>query len=652
MRRRTGCMALAVLMLIGLAWTPPAAAERFRSLAPYLTETEAVAAGEKLGIGSAVLEGPAAVEVLTHQTFRLVYTAGRAGIAPGGGIRIGMRHLLNWTVPQMDKPAAPGYLTVRAGRDLPTQVYIEYNNHRGRFFQQYHPWQNVVEVILPEVGLREGETVELVYGDRSGGSPGIRVQPFDEFPFVFKTYVDALGDDDYLPLAVNPQIDIVAADPYRLGVVMPSDAVAGEPTWCIVRAEDRYGNPATRYRGTVRLATTDAAAKLPPARTFTEADRGVFRFENVVFQTPGSHAITAADGEFERESNPVRVAATRPELLLLWGDLHGHTLFSDGRGTVEQFYDFAERVAGLDFCAVTDHAFQIMDHMWEHSKKVTNAVYRPGRFVTFQAYEWSGMTDVGGDHNVYFLDDDPPLYRARSYYNYRNFQMYHGPEPQVNHVEDLFIKLVELQTNRDVFCIPHYGGRQGNAAWHNPKVQRMIEIFSEHRRSEDWVTPFLKNRYRLGIMASTDGHFGNPGYGYLKPTYDWSTQEIGMAAVAVYAAERTRESIFAALYDRHVYATSGDRIILDFRADGHVMGSEYASSTPPLITVQAVGTGPITEVRIKKDSEVVHTAQPGSLDVRLEWRDPDFNPDRECYYYVQVIQENNEEAVSSPIWVN
>ena len=105
--------------------------------------------------------------------------------------------------------------------------------------------------------------------------------------------------------------------------------------------------------------------------------------------------------------------------MLLWGDLHGHTLNSDGRGTVEQFYDYAENVAGLDFCAVTDHAFEVLDHMWAHSKKVTNAVYQPGKFVTFQAYEWSGQTDVGGDHNVFFLEDDPPIYRSRSYYEYR-----------------------------------------------------------------------------------------------------------------------------------------------------------------------------------------------------------------------------------------
>ncbi len=640
-----------VAVLLAVAGAGP---ETFESLAPYQTEEEAADVGLNLGIGSAVLEGPKTVEVLTHQTWTLVYTAGKAGIQPGGGIRVAMRHLVQWSPPQTNKPDADGYLTVKADGDAPINVYVEFNAFGKRFFHQYHPWQNIVEVTLPERGLEPGQTIRMTYGDRSGGSRGIRIQPFDEAPFTFKLYVDALGDDHYLPMTDNPTVEIVAAEPYRLGAVMPSDADLTAPTWCIVRAEDRYGNPATRYRGTVTLSADDPQATLPAPYTFTESDRGVHRFEGIHFKSLGSFTITADDGHMKRAANPVRVAQRPPDPLLLWGDLHGHTLYSDGRGTVEQFYEFAERVAGLDFCAVTDHDFEILDHMWAHSKEVTNAVYKPGRFVTFQAYEWSGMTDVGGDHNVFFLDDDPPLYRCRSYYNYRNLQMYHGPTAQVNHVEDFFAVLANNHPPRTVFCIPHWGGRKGNPAWHNPKVQRMIEIFSEHRRSEDWATDFLKNRYRLGIIAATDGHFGNPGHGYLKPTYDWTTQEIGMAAVAVYAKDRTRESIFNALYDRRCYATSGDRIILDVRADGFPMGSEILqTSRSPVLSVHAVGTAPITRIEIKKNSDVVHTIDAaGQTAFDADWQDPAFNPDDPCYYYVRVLQANNEEAISSPIWVN
>ena len=616
--------------------------------APYSNETEAVAAGERLGIGSATIEGPKAAEVMSHGTWTLVYRAGKAGTKPGGGIRIGMRHLVQWSPPQTKNPRAAGYLTVKA----PEGVTPKVATGGSRFFRQYFAWQNMVEATLPKQGLEAGQTLRLTYGDRSGGSPGMRVQPFDEKRFVFKVYVDVLGKGEYLPLAESPSIEVVASAPHRLSVAMPSDAVAGEPTWCLVRAEDRYGNPAPRYRGTVYLETGDLRKRLPPRHTFTEADGGVHRFEGIILRRVGSHTVSATDGTLRAKSNPVRVAGQRPKELLLWGDIHGHTLHSDGRGTVEEFYDFAERVAGLDFCAVSDHAFEVLDPMWAHSKAVTNARNRPGRFVTFNAYEWSGNTNVGGDHNLYFLDDDPPLFRSGNYYSPLNLQMHHGPEAPVKHITEVFAAIEKLAAQRRAFCIPHFGGRRGNPRWHHPGAQRLIEIFSEHRRSEDWATTFLVKGHRVGIMASTDGHYGNPGHGYLKPSYQWDRQEIGMASVAVYAAERTRESVFGALYDRRCYATSGDRIILDVRADGHPMGSEFRTATPPTLTIEAIGTAPIARVEIKKNSKIVHTAAPGEPSVTLEWRDPAFGADATSYYYVRILQKDREEAISSPIWVN
>jgi len=308
-------------------------------------------------------------------------------------------------------------------------------------------------------------------------------------------------------------------------------------------------------------------------------------------------------------------------------------------------------VAGLDFCAVSDHAFELVDAMWAHSKQVTNHVNRPGRFVTFQAYEWSGNTQQGGDHNCYFLEDDPPLYRSTNYYCPNNLQMGHDPAPKLAHVTDVFSALHRHLTDKNVFCIPHFGGRKGNPDFHDPKVQRMIEIFSEHRRSEDWATTYLTRAHRLGIMASTDGHFGNPGHGYLKPSYDWENQEIGMAALAVRAAAHTRRSIFHALYDRRVYATSGDRIILDFRADGRPMGSAFKAATAPELSVELAGTALITRVEIKKNSQLVHASEPGTMQATLKWRDPDFDPSKSCYYYARVEQANGEEAISSPIWL-
>ena len=227
---------------------------------PNHYEDAAVAKGEELGIGSAQLVGPRQVEVFSHQSWTFVYTAGKAGIKPGGGIRIGMRHLHCWTPPQTNDPKADGYMTASAGNGQPLSVRTQPPKELNG---QYFAWQNLIEIGLPDKGLAPGETLAVVYGDRRSGSAGIRVQPFDESCFVFKTYVDAWGQGEYLPLGENPAIEIMAAQPYRLNVIMPSDAIVDQPTWCLVRVEDRHGNPAVSYRGTIRFQTHQRHVRAP-----------------------------------------------------------------------------------------------------------------------------------------------------------------------------------------------------------------------------------------------------------------------------------------------------------------------------------------------------------------------------------------------------
>ncbi len=40
-----------------------------------------------------------------------------------------------------------------------------------------------------------------------------------------------------------------------------------------------------------------------------------------------------------------------------WGDMHGHTASSDGKGTLDDYFTYARDVAKLDFVVVSDHDF-------------------------------------------------------------------------------------------------------------------------------------------------------------------------------------------------------------------------------------------------------------------------------------------------------
>lgn len=606
---------------------------------------------ERIDSGFVTLEGPNSSRVRTYGTWTVSYTAGKSGVNPGGGIRIGIRHFNHvWTKIQNTNPEEDGYVSVSSPSGVPTTVLVECNNWSEKFFHDYFPVQNIVEVLVGVPGLKPGQILSVTYGDRSAGSRGMLLQPFDELNFVFKTFVDVTGNHDFLLLEESPTIQVLADEAANIALVLKSNAIKGKPVSCLLRVEDNFGNPVTDYTGTVELTSGDESIKLPSSYTFKQADRGAHRLDDIIFSSEGIYIIEVTDGQLRAQSNPVLVTATPPEYFYLWGDIHGHTIFSDGRGTVEDYYHFARHFAALDFCAVSDHGFEMTDEMWEESKIVTNQMNEPGRFITFNAHEWSGTSDSGGDHNIYWLDDDPPIFRSPLFYSPRNIQMDHDIEAKVSHITDLYSKLRKHLRDKNVLCIPHKGGRSASLCWHDPDLERLIEVYCEHFRSKEWVAEFLQKGYRLGMMASGDGHYGNPGYGFLLPQRQ---NLIGEELIAVLAPEQTRKSIFTAMYDRHCYATTGDRIILDLLVDGHLMGSEYSTSRAPEIIVSAIGTTNISMITIRKNGESVYTLKPNKMIVEFGWKDPCFEPDSEgTFYDVLVVQKNNEEALSSPVWIN
>ena len=626
----------------------------YRSQARYLLEEDAIARGQQVDLGDVSWDGPRETVVDAIATYKLKFKVGRAGMKTGGGIRLATAHGMGteWGGQrlQTSDPAGENYLAFRTS----SGAAIEWKSFQGvgqnPLFTRYHPWQNINQFRLTGPSLKPDDSVDIELSR-------VRMQRWDEAAFTLKFYVDAPGDDDYLPLARNPQIKVAGGEAAELNIAGPADWITGEPGWLNVWAGDQFGNPAEGYRGKVAIELP-AGGKI--THQFTAEDRGVHRFNGITLPA-GTHRLRAGDGSLIGESPPLAVHTAAPRERIYWGDIHTHTMYSDGRGTPAETYDFGKRVAAIDFAAVTDHSFITTDAMWRDIRETTQRFYEPGKYVTFLAYEWSGMTDVGGDHNVYTTDSDMPILRCYSYFNYDNLRMYQGPDKGANHVEDLFRLLSQRYRNENLMVIPHFGGRQGNPAFHNQQLQRQIEIFSDHRRSEDWATKFLEKGYRVGIMASTDNHAGNAGYGVRRnqvvrgdegPAFSrTSPAERGTSLVAAYARELTREGIFQALYHRRTYATTGSRIVLRFEVDGAPMGSEIRTGRPVRITASAEGTAPLASMRIVKNGRIIHSIEPGTVSARLDFTDSSGEYEK-VFYYVDLVQKDGEKAISSPVWVN
>ncbi len=638
----------------------------YESPARFQSEEESRQRARQVGAGEVSYSGPAEVEVDKHAELALRFSVGKAGMKTGGGIRLATAHGMGvewggWAL-QTQSPAAENYLTYRASTGAALK-WTAYKTLANPLFARYFPWQFINEFTLAGEALKPGDFIEIKLGDRSGGSPGVRMQRWDESAFELRFYADPFGAGEHLLLPKNPTLKITGGPARELQVIAPSDWQAGKPGWVNVWVDDGYGNPAAGYRGTVAFRAEGDGASLPGAYTFQAADQGAHRFAGIAFARPGVYRVRVSDdkAKLSAESNAIVVRANLPKERLYWGDIHTHTMYSDGRGSPAETYEFGKRISALDFCAVSDHDFITTDRMWQEIKEVTARYNQPGRYVTFLAYEWSGASEVGGDHNVYTSDPDMPLIRCYWWYNYDNLRMYHGPNKGANHVEDLFRMLGERFRNENLLVIPHYGGRPGNPAWHNPKLQRAIEIFSDHRRSEDWATGFLKQGYRLGIMASTDNHAGNAGYGVRRQERmvgqegevfsRRSPAERGTSLVAAYAPELTREAVFQAIYHRRTYATTGSRIILRFEVSGLPMGSEGRVQGPPRIVAEAEGAAPVKLLRIVKNGVVIHSIAPASRSARIEYTDTSGDYENK-FYYIDLVQEDGEKAISSPVWIN
>ena len=123
-----------------------------------------------------------------------------------------------------------------------------------------------------------------------------------------------------------------------------------------------------------------------------------------------------------------------------------------------------------------------------------------------------------------------------------------------------------------------------------------------------------------------------------------------MAALAVYAAERTRESIFRVC----TIAERTPRAAIASFSISPLMGGRWAASI-----VRTRRPSPSRLALLRSGLETRRTATwfrrsnrtpPPSGSGR---RDPDFRVDGSAYYYVRVVQTNHEESdFETTIWVN
>jgi len=214
--------------------------------------------------------------------------------------------------------------------------------------------------------------------------------------------------------------------------------------------------------------------------------------------------------------------------------------------------------------------------------------YVPGKFVTLLGDERNPKI-LTGDHNIYIRNEEHFLqYAARP--GNEPFDNPNKTEDTLKALDPSVAMLVPHHTGLAWRRLPNEGvGRAIDInAYNDQGLRPIIEIYSHHGQSEVYnpqhILSYEFNRmrnperrsnvsvpgpyyaqdywisgHRLGVIASSDEHSGQGG-----------RRHGGIAAV--WANELTRASIFDALRSRQCYATTGERILIDFSVDDAKMG--------------------------------------------------------------------------------
>ncbi len=351
---------------------------------------------------------------------------------------------------------------------------------------------------------------------------------------------------------------------------------------------------------------------------------------------------------------------------IYWGDVHGHTNFSDGKESIDYYLTYARDTSKLDFVMVTDHDFGNGKPDWRMTKDNWNIIQDKtdtytvnGKFVAIAGYEWTSQpkywSEVGKNVVSEKLFEGPPkLYNHKNvYFSSRVDYLFSAKDIKYNSPDLLAGEVLKhnglIQNNHP--AADSSPTDEGKEQWeYNPSYYSVItntEINTDvgyyngktyNLDVEQCVRDFLNKGGKTGFVKGTDTHESRPE-----------------ARTAVLAKELTREAIFEALRHRRNYAVSNARIVLDFKINGHYMGEEIEINGSPEINIDVKGTDKIEEIAIIKDGATLYSISPKKNSVKFKYVDKLFK--EKSYYYLRVIQVdkdkngNNSYAWSSPIWI-
>lgn len=329
---------------------------------------------------------------------------------------------------------------------------------------------------------------------------------------------------------------------------------------------------------------------------------------------------------------------------LYFGQLHAHTDISNGAGSVEEAFQYASQVDGLDFFAVTDHSDSFdnadmgaidadgadISADWAAGKQAAASVTN-GDFVGLFGFEMTWPEDKQLGHISTF---NTPGWQTRDQADFENvptaLENYYkaltavpGSVSQFNHPDTV---------HGDFERFDHYSPQYDAAV-------SLLEVAGEDGVVDcGYYDRALDEGWHVAPTNNQNNHNGQWG-------------DASDARTVVLAKDLTEESLYAAMKDRRVYATQDNDLTVYYQLNGTVMGSILPKSEEAEITVflsdptdEAIGNvevvtdggAVLVSEYVETPSQVLELSASGG----------------HSYYYLRITQPDGDVAVTAPVWMD
>ena len=329
---------------------------------------------------------------------------------------------------------------------------------------------------------------------------------------------------------------------------------------------------------------------------------------------------------------------------LYFGQLHAHTDISNGAGSVEEAFQYASQVDGLDFFAVTDHSDSFdnadmgaidadgadISADWAAGKQAAASVTGED-FVGLFGFEMTWPEDKQLGHISTF---NTPGWQTRDQADFENVP---------TALENYYKALTSVPGSVSQFN-------------HPDTVHGDFERFDHYSPQYDAVVSLLEVAGEDGVVDCEYYDLALDKGWHVAPTNNQNNHkgqwgDASEARTVVLAKSLTEEALYAAMKDRRVYATQDSDLAIYYELNGTVMGSILPKSEEAEITVflsdptdEAIGYvevvtdggAVLVSEHVETPSQVLELSASGG----------------HSYYYLRITQPDGDVAVTAPVWMD